>query len=387
MKLAVVAGAISADNLAFAALEKLQQDLRDTDESELRLQGVGGAGLQQLGLQSWTDIERLSVMGFLAPLVRLPELLWLRHRLSRHWRLHDRPDIFLGVDTSSFNLQLQHQLRASGIKTMQLVSPTVWSGLRPKRIELIKTSIDSMLCVYPFEAEIYKRHQMPHEVVGHPLADSLPLTQTSAERREDKQKLASVLGLDDTDTEIIALLPGSREQEVAVNLPIMLQTAQRMAQIRANAQFVIPAPCQYRYQQIKAQLKSLPLAIHLIEKQASLVLQGADAGLIVSGTACLEAMLYKLPHIAIYQLDKQWSIAASKMSIPYFTIPNLLAQSEIVREHIARQLDVAQITDELLALLESGNENMLEAFGVQHSKIRLNFADRVSKAILNLASS
>ena len=199
LRIGILAGEASGDILGSRVLAALRQRFPD-----LTVEGMGGPLMEAQGLTSMYPMERLSVMGFVEPLKRLPELLRIRGALYRHFR-DNPPDVFLGIDSPDFNLHLEQKLRAQGIRTAHLVSPTIWAW-RAGRIRKIRRAVDLMLCLFPFELDIYRQHAMAATFVGHPLADEIPL-------HTDPGPARAALGLPTTG-KVLALLPGSRGGEV-----------------------------------------------------------------------------------------------------------------------------------------------------------------------------
>ncbi|HDY82032.1 MAG TPA: lipid-A-disaccharide synthase, partial [Halieaceae bacterium] len=226
MRIGVLAGEASGDILGSRVLAALKSRY-----DEVIVEGIGGPLLQAQGLDSLFPMERLSVMGFVEPLKRLPELLRIRAAVYRHFR-DNPPDLFLGIDSPDFNLRLEKKLRRAGVTTAHLVSPSVWAWRRG-RIGKIKRSVDLMLCLFPFETAIYQQHGIPVSFVGHPLADEIA-------ERVDQAAARADLGLA-PDGKLLALLPGSRGSEVRMLAPVFLQVADILWQRDRRLSFVIPA--------------------------------------------------------------------------------------------------------------------------------------------------
>ena len=226
MRIGVLAGEASGDILGSRVLKELRAQC-----DELIVEGIGGPLMEAQGLTSMFPMDRLSVMGFVEPLKRLPELLHIRRAVFEHFR-DNPPDIFLGIDSPDFNLRLERKLREQGIKTAHLVSPSVWAW-RQGRVKKIKQSVDLMLCLFPFETQVYQDHQVPVRFVGHPLADELP-------NRVDALAARQALGLA-TDNKLLAMLPGSRSGEVSRLAPAFLAAARLLWQQNPQLRFVMPA--------------------------------------------------------------------------------------------------------------------------------------------------
>jgi lipid-A-disaccharide synthase len=288
LRIGLLAGESSGDILGSRLIIALKKQFGD-----VQFEGIGGPLMEAQGLESLFPMERLSVMGFIEPLKRLPELLRIRGSLYRHFR-DNPPDIFIGIDSPDFTLHLEQKLRKVGITTAHLVSPSVWAW-RKRRIRKIKRAVDLMLCLFPFETDVYREHGVPVAFVGHPLADEIPMRVEQADAR-------SALGLP-VSGKLLALLPGSRGGEVRLLAPLFLQTAQRLKLHDSQLSFVMPAANDVRYGELENLLVSYPeLEVSLVKGRSREVMAAADAVLLASGTATLEAMLLKRPMVIAYRM-------------------------------------------------------------------------------------
>ena len=340
LTIALVAGEQSGDILGAGLMQALQQQ-----STRFTFCGIGGSRMQALGLQSLAPMEALSVMGLVEPLKHLPELLRIRRGLFQHFSQHP-PAVFIGIDAPDFNLGLEQRLRQTGITTVHYVSPSVWAWRR-WRIKKIARSVDLMLTLFPFEARFYEQAGIPVRCVGHPLADQIPL---QADRDAARQALAC-----DTATTLVALLPGSRSSEVERLAPLFLQTAQQLIQRHSGVQFIIPAATPALAQRLRALLTDPALAAvtRLVDGQAHTVMAAADAVLLASGTATLEAMLLKRPMVVAYRTAPLTAWLAQRLvKAPYFALPNLLAGERLVAEFFQEQATADALTEALLALLD-----------------------------------
>lgn len=339
--IALVAGEQSGDILGAGLMQALQQH-----SSRFTFSGIGGPRMQALGLQSLAPIEALSVMGLVEPLKHLPELLRIRRDLFQHYSQHP-PAVFIGIDAPDFNLGLEQRLRQTGIATVHYVSPSVWAWRR-WRIKKIARSTDLMLTLFPFEARFYEQAGIPVHCVGHPLADQIPL---QADRDAARQVLAY-----DTAAMLVALLPGSRSSEVERLAPLFLQTAQQLIRQYPRVQFIIPAATPALAQRLRVLLTDSKLlaVTRLIEGQAHTAMAAADAVLLASGTATLEAMLLKRPMVVAYRTAPLTAWLARRLvKAPYFSLPNLLAGERLVEEYFQEQATADALAGALLTLLEN----------------------------------
>ncbi|NLY14062.1 MAG: lipid-A-disaccharide synthase [Gammaproteobacteria bacterium] len=370
LKVALVAGEASGDILGAGLMQALR-----AQHANIEFIGVGGPLMQAQGLQSYFPMERLAIMGLVEVLGRLPELLARRKRLIATFK-EQRPDVFIGIDAPDFNLTIELQLRAAGIKTVHYVSPSVWAW-RQKRVLKIRKGCDLMLTLLPFEAQFYREHQVPVLFVGHPLADSVAL-------HNDAQPARELLGLP-ADAQVVALLPGSRGGEVAKLGPLFIDTARYLLAEKPHLRFILPAANQARREQLEAMLAGMPnLPIEILDGQSQTALQACDAVLIASGTATLEALLFKKPMVVAYKLApvSYWLLKRMVKS-PYVSLPNLLAAQMLVPEFIQDAATAEALGDAVLAQLRDGSQQT-QRFTELHQSLRCNASQRAAQGILQL---
>ncbi len=307
----MVAGEPSGDLLAGLLLKSLRKRWPD-----LRASGIGGAHMAAQGFEAWWPVEKLSVRGYLEVLPRLPELLRIRRQLT-HRLLDERPDLFIGVDAPDFNFSLETSLKSAGLKTLHFISPSFWAW-RPEKLLKLKAGADHVLCLFPFEPELLAVHGIDATYVGHPLASVIPLVPDRlAARRE--------LSLSENDP-VIALLPGSRAAEIKHLLPRFLGAAALIRQERPTAKFVLPAvPHLVKDIERAAQASGLGSALRVVRGQSHAVLAACDATLIASGTATLEAALFKRPMVIAYAMPGiSYRMMRKKRQLPWIGLPNVL---------------------------------------------------------------
>ena len=370
LRLGLCAGEASGDLLAGSILRAWQQ--RGTS---LDITGIGGDQMQSQGLESLCAIDRLAVMGLVEPLKRLPELLGIRRRLiAQQQRV--TPDLFVGVDSPDFNLPIERRLRATGIPTAHLVSPSVWAWRRG-RLRGIRESVDRMLCLLPFEVDIYREAGIDAMCVGHPLVDELQQLPVAEELRV-------AMGLPPTKT-LLAVLPGSREGEVRHLMPIFADAMQLLQARHTNLHFVIPAANAARHQQIESVLQSKSLSVSLIRGQGREVMRCSDAIMIASGTATLEAMLLRKPMVISYRMASlSWGILSRLVKTPHVGLPNVLAGEEIVPELLQHHATASRLADAVSGLLEGDGAKQVGRFDELAGLIGGNFAERSIDALLPL---
>ena len=307
----LVAGEASGDLLAGLLLDGLRARW-----PQLTTAGIGGAHMTAHGFDAWWPIEKLSVRGYLEVLPRLPELLSIRKQLARRL-LTERPDLFIGVDAPDFNFDLEARLKKAGIKTLHFVSPSFWAW-RPEKLLKLKAAADHVLCLFPFEPELLAEHGIAATYVGHPLANVIPMQPDCAAARR-------ALGLDEHAT-VVALLPGSRAAEVEYLLSAFFQAAALIRKARPATQFIVPAvPHLLTQIEAAARVSGLGDALKVVRGQSHAVLAACDVTLIASGTATLEAALFKRPMVIAYAMPAfSYRLMRKKRQLPWVGLPNVL---------------------------------------------------------------
>lgn len=369
LRVALVAGEASGDILGAGLMQALRER-----HPEVEFIGVGGARMQAQGLVSEFPMERLAVMGLVEVLGRLRELLRRRKDLIRNLILA-RPDVFIGIDAPDFNLGLELQLRRAGIRTVHYVSPSVWAW-RQKRVLKIKQACDLMLALFPFEAKFYEEHGVPVRFVGHPLANTIPLEADRAAAREQLDLPA--------DAQVVTLLPGSRGGEVGKLGALFLDTAERLLQQRPGLRFVLPCASPERRAQLEQMLQGRQLPLQLLDGQSHEALAACDAVLIASGTATLEALLYKRPMVVAYKVAPlTYAILKRLVKSPYISLPNLLAGRLLAPELIQDAATPEALAQHLLPLLDDGSAQT-ESFDAIHRALRQDASAQAAEAVLAL---
>jgi lipid-A-disaccharide synthase len=368
LRIALVAGEASGDILGAGLMRALK-----ARHPEVEFIGVGGPLMQAQGLTSMFPMERLSVMGLVEVLGRLRELLKRRKQLIADL-IAAKPDVFIGIDAPDFNLNIELKLRQAGIKTVHYVSPSVWAW-RQKRVLKIREGCDLMLTLFPFEAKFYEEKGVPVRFVGHSLADAIPLEADRAAARTE-------LGL--PDGPLVALMPGSRGGEVGRLGALFLDTAQRLRALRPGVRFVLPCASPERRRQLEEMLAGRDLPLTLLDGNSHLALAACDAVLIASGTATLEALLYKRPMVVAYRLAPlTFWILKRMVKSPYVSLPNLLAQRLLVPELLQDDATVEALAQTLSPLIEDGQEQT-RGFDEIHRTLRLDASNQAADAVLNL---
>ena len=368
----IVAGEASGDILG----ERLMQALKHRFNDPI-FKGIGGPLMEQQGLEVVYPMERLSVMGVIPILKRLVELLGVRRRLAKKI-VHEKADCFIGIDAPVFNTQLEFVLKRQGIKTVHYVSPSVWAW-RENRIHKIVKSVSLMICLFPFELEIYKRHKLPAVAVGHPLADEIPF-------QPDVNKSRTKLGFK-VDDKIVAILPGSRSSELKFLLKPFIESAERLSE-NQQLQFVIPCANDKRKAQIDNFLieKNPNIQVKTYLGQSRELMLASDVVLLASGTATLEAMLLKKPMLVCYKVSAfSFWVYSKFLKIKNFSLPNLLAGKPLVKELMQEDCKVDNIVREMTSLLYGVNSEALESdYLALHKSLKLSGSEIAADAITSL---
>ncbi len=373
LRVAVVAGEASGDQLGVALIEALR-----VRRPDIEFRGVAGPKMRSAGCQPLATAEELAVMGLVEVLEHLPRLWWLRRRLVRElaaWQ----PDVFVGIDAPSFNLGLAQRLKQRGIRTVQYVSPQVWAW-RQQRVRHMADSCDRVLCLLPFEPAFYAEHALPAEFVGHPLADQIPLQPQRAMAR-------ATLGLA-ADARVLAVLPGSRRGEVQRLGPAFIAAARALAASHPGLQVLAPMASPGVRAEFERQ-GARTAGLRLLDGQARLALQAADVALVASGTATLEALLCGCPLVAAYRFGTLTSVLLRQLrsaDLKYFSLPNLLADEPLVPEFFQQQVTGAALAGALGGLLddEARTSALRQRFAAIHQQLRCDGAARAADAILRL---
>ena len=372
LRIGILAGESSGDILGAGLMQSLK--LLNPD---IEFEGIGGPLMQAQGLQSRHPMERLSVMGLVEPLKRLPELLAIRKDIIQHFSQHP-PAVFIGIDSPDFNLTIEQRLRERGIRTVHYVSPSVWAW-RQKRILKIAKSVDLLLSLFPFEADFYQQHKVPVCFVGHPLADLITLEPQILDARAQ-------LGLD-PETKFLALLPGSRHGEVARMGPVFLAAAAVLSKQLPELHFLVPCANPARKQQLQAMLGAEHTNVHLLDGQSRLAMEAADAVILASGTATLEAMLLKKPMLVCYKMAAlSYAIISRMLKVPFFSLPNLLAGKLLVEELVQQEVNPQALAHKAAVLLQqdAAHQSLMQEYRQIHLSLRQNANNRAAQAVLTL---
>jgi lipid-A-disaccharide synthase len=347
-------------------------------------EGVAGPHMLEQGCESLYPVEKLSVMGLVEVLSHLPEVLSIRRKIRTHF-LDNPPDIFVGVDGPDFNLSLERDLRKAGIPTVHYVCPSVWAW-RSGRVNKIRESVDLVLSLFPFEKQFLQKHSVPSVHVGHPLADIIPL-------ESDQSGAKQRLGLEQ-NRRTIAILPGSRMSEIRYLSEDFIKAAKLCFERYQDLQFVVPLindRAREHFKEIKQQIAA-DLPMSLIDGNAHDAMQSADAVLLASGTATLEALLLKRPMVIAYRLHwiTHWIFIRFKLiKSPFVSLANMLAGREIAPEILQDDVQPETLFQAISEILESEQiaQSMQEIGQRVHRELRLDASSRAADAVLELIQS
>src|SRR5450759_5011132 len=381
MKAALVAGEISGDLLAGLLLDGLRERW-----PAMSAVGIGGPQMARRGFDAWWSHDKLSVHGYgWEVLHRYREIVGIRRQLKERL-LQQRPDVFIGVDAPDFNLDLEADLKAQGIKTVHFVAPSVWAW-RPERLEKIRRSADHVLCIFPFEPALLAAHGIAATYVGHPLANVIPM-------EPDRSRARAQLGLSDTDS-VVAILPGSRKSEIRHLAFRFFQAAALMQTARPAIKFIVPAvPALKPLIERAAHASGLSRHLQVVEAQSHTVLAACDVTLIASGTATLEAALFKRPMVIAYNMNwLSWQIMQRKKLQPWVGLPNILCREFVVPELLQDAATPQALANAVLILLDARTEHpekiavLQQKFTALHTELQRDTPRLAAHAIQQVLQS
>jgi len=355
----MVAGETSGDLLAGLLLDGLKSRW-----PELQAGGIGGPQMVRRGFQAWWPSDKLAVRGYVEVLRHYREIVGIRAQLKARLLL-DRPDVFIGVDAPDFNLDLERDLKAAGVKTAHFVCPSIWAW-RPERVEKIKRSVDHVLCIFPFEVELLAQHGIAATYVGHPLANVIPTT-------PDRAAARAALGLS-ADDRVIAILPGSRRSEIKYLAERFFRAAALMLRTRPQLKFVVPAiPALRSRIERAARAAGVDGRLQISDGRSHAALAACDVTLIASGTATLEAALFKRPMVIAYNMNwLTYQLMKRKHLQPWIGLPNILCRDFVVPELVQHAATPEQLAAATLAWLDAPARvaALEQTFSALHDELR-----------------
>lgn len=374
IRFCIVAGEASGDILGADLIHELKQIYPNAI-----FEGIAGPQMQAAGCRTLFPMETLSVMGLVEVIKHLPSILRVHKKLVQHIKKNP-PAVYIGIDAPDTNLRIAKKIRNSKIKIVQYVSPSVWAW-RQNRVKSIAKSIDLMLTLFPFEAAFYHKHNVPARCVGHTLADSIPM-------QIDRQPARAQLGLSH-DIPVLAIMPGSRKGEIERHAPIFLQTAKTCLAELPNLQLVVPMANQMRAKQFEILWQEIApeLPIMIVTQNSGLAITAADSVLMVSGTATLEAMLYKRNMVVTYKVPSlTFAIAKRLVKFQYMALPNLLAGDCLVPEFLQDDVHPDNLVRHVLLQLTQPAifEPVYQQFCLLHKQLKQNASTVAATEIQSL---
>ena len=373
VRIAMVAGEASSDQLAAHLIAALKQHLPDA-----RFYGIGGPKMQRQGFDSLWPAEMLAVRGYAEVLRDYRAITRMRRQLLRRLR-EDRPDVYIGVDGSDFNLWLEKRLKRDGIPTIHFVSPSIgaWRGSRMRKIV---QSVSHILALYPFEPDLYKDTTVKCSYVGHPLADVIPL---AIDQRAVRERLGVPV-----DRPVIALLPGSRQAELHFMAETFVETAKLLLERHPGLQFLVPLVSRETRMQFETALWKLDadeLPFTLMFGHAADAIAASDAALVASGTATLETALVGRPMVIAYKMSPwSWRLMRRMRYLPWVGLPNILAGRYVVPEFLQDEATPENLAQALGNLLvdRQARAGITRVFDSIHRLLRQDTAQKAAAAVL-----
>ena len=375
LRIAMVAGEASGDALGSHLMAALRNHIQD-----IQFVGIGGPKMLATGFESWFEQERLAVRGIVEVLRHFRGIKAIRDALTRRL-LAEPPSLFVGIDAPDFNLGLERRLKAAGIITAHYVSPTVWAW-RPRRIHAIRQAVSHMLVLFPFEEPIYRAAGIPVTFVGHPLADTIP-------EQDDRAAARAQLRLPE-NSRVIALLPGSRQSELDYHSDLFIAAAKLILRGQPKCRFLVPLATRETRELFEAALyrnQAFDLPFTPLFGHAQDAIAAADAVLIASGTATLEAALLQRPMIIAYRLSPiTFAIARRLVRTPWVGLPNILADQFLVPEFLQDDATAENLAQAMLNLLadEYVMKRLPQKFAQIHRTLKRDAAAQAAAALLPL---
>jgi len=375
-RVAMVAGEASGDLLAGVLLEGLLRRW-----PRLQAGGIGGPQMARHGFEAWWPQEKLAVSGYVEVLRHYREIVGIRNQL-RQRLLADPPQVFIGVDAPDFNLDLEAVLKARGIRTVHFVCPSIWAW-RAERVEKIRRSADHVLCLFPFEPQLLQQHGIASTYVGHPLASIIPM-------EPDKAAARRALGLK-ADGEVLAILPGSRAAEINHLAQRFFGAAARVQKARPGLELVVPTlPARRAAVEQAGRAAGLAGRLKIVDGQSHTVLAACDLALVASGTATLEAALFKRPMVISYAVNwLSYRIMKPKQLQPWLGLPNILCGDFVVPELMQQDANPESLAAALLDWLEAPARMaaVQEKFKALHALLQRDTATLATDAIEKVIQS
>ncbi|WP_367670424.1 lipid-A-disaccharide synthase [Sodalis-like secondary symbiont of Drepanosiphum platanoidis] len=377
INIGLVAGESSGDILGANLMNSLKKYIPN-----INFFGISGPCMKKEGMESWYNIDELSIIGLTEIIKKIPRILFIRNNLIKRF-IKLNINVFIGIDSPDFNIFLEKKLKKSGIKVIHYISPSIWAW-RKNRIFKIKNSVDQILSFLPFEKKIYDKFNIPCKFIGHILADNIPL-------KPNKKKARKKLNISSKSI-CLAILPGSRFNEIKNLTKTFLYSAKILKNLLPKLKILIPfinKDCEYIFNKIY--YKYTPeIKIKKYFNQSHTVMIASDVALVASGTSTLECMLAKCPMVVGYKVNFfTFLIAKILIKIPWISLPNIIANKKLVKEFLQKECNPKNLSKELYKLLINKNNNkiLLKNFYLLHKKIRCNANKKATRAVIDLIYS
>jgi lipid-A-disaccharide synthase len=366
IKIALVVGEKSGDELGGPLIDSIRKQF-----PEAEFIGLGGDSMKRRGLTSFFDIKEIAVMGIVEPLLRLRKILNLRKNFKK-FLIDQKPDLYIGIDSPDFNLPIAKYLKKKlGIKTIQYVSPSVWAW-RKGRIKTMESSVDRVFTLFPFESEVYADSSLEVSCIGHPLAYKFPF-EAEETSLEDRTLL-------ENNNKVIALLPGSRNSEISLLGNEMLKAAKLIKNDLPEARFLMPLSSP-DHKALLEQNQDTGI-VEFSYGNSQEVLKSSDLAIITSGTATLEALLLQTPCVTVYKTGwLSYKIIKPLLNIKYFSLPNLLANKELLPELLQDEVTPENIHTTFMSLFRHDRDKYLQEFKKIHISLMAGGSDLAAKEI------
>jgi lipid-A-disaccharide synthase len=376
-RIVIVAGEASGDQLAAHLVEQVR-----ASDPAIEFLGVCGPKMRAAGVTQWFDAQTLAVRGYAEVLSALPRIFRLKRELLERIRA-TQPALYLGVDAPDFNLRVEKQAKAAGIKTMHYICPSFWAW-RPERAARFHEAIDHMLCAFPFESALLAPHRVAATFVGHPLAEGVLVDAPKSDLRSSIAKFKDTV----EDAEFVAVLPGSRVSELKFHSELFINAIEIIARERPNARFLVPLVNRETRAIFETALwrhgEAIASKVDLMFGHADFALRAADVGLIASGTASLEAAMHGCPHVVTYRISAlTYAMVKRKIKLPYVSLPNILAKEKIVPELLQHDATPQALASAVLDLLGSPNRraDMTARFDTLRESLRAPQGTPIADAV------
>ncbi len=371
--LLISAGEASGDMYAARLATALQERM------DVALFGMGGPQMRAAGVDVVTDYKEVSVVGITEILSHLPSLIRaMRHLVSEARRR--RPPLAILTDFPGFHLRLARKLRPLGIRNIYYICPQFWAW-RPWRVRIVRRRFAQALCIFPFEESFFGNAGVPTKFIGHPLVGAVHPTQT-------REEFCREQNLDPTQS-IVTILPGSRHAELAQHLPIIREACTRIHS-QHPAQFVVAAATHANVNELQSGWNP-SLHVRVVENQTYNALAAADAAIVSSGTATIEAALLDVPMVVVYRVTPLTALLARPLvRTKFFSMVNLIAERPVVSELIQKDFTPDRVSQEVLRLLYDPSARETLRAGLAEVRLRLGppgAVDRAADAIASLLAT